>query len=219
MRMRDRYLKELEELHTDLKALGELVVVAITQAIDALVQQDIATAERIVAADRHIDAAQLAVEEHTLIVMATQQPIAGDLRRLVAAIGIASELERIGDYAKGIAKITIRNADLSAVTSLVDLPQMAQGAITMLRDVLDAFVQSDATVGQRLIDADDRVDELRRHIRADLTAAMQRDPAIVPQAVDLLFVAHNLERIADRTTNIAERLVFMVSGEVIELNP
>lgn len=219
MRMRDRYLKELEELHTDLKALGELVVVAITQAIDVLVQQDVATAELIVAADRHIDAAQLAVEEHTLIVMATQQPIAGDLRWLVAAIGIASELERIGDYAKGIAKITIRNADLSAVTSLVDLPQMAQGAITMLRDVLDAFVQSDATVGQRLIDADDRVDELRRHIRAELTAAMQRDPAIVPQAVDLLFVAHNLERIADRTTNIAERLVFMVSGEVIELNP
>jgi phosphate transport system protein len=219
MRMRDRYLKELEELHTDLKALGELVVVAITQAVDALVQQDVAAAELIVAADRHIDAAQLAVEEHTLIVMATQQPIAGDLRRLVAAIGIASELERIGDYAKGIAKITIRNADLSAVTSLVNLPQMAQGAITMLRDVLDAFVQSDATVGQRLSDADDRVDELRRRIRADLIAAMQRDPAIVPQAVDLLFVAHNLERIADRTTNIAERLVFMVSGEVIELNP
>ncbi|MFL5802461.1 MAG: phosphate signaling complex protein PhoU [Roseiflexaceae bacterium] len=219
MRMRDRYLKELEELHTDLKALGELVVVAITQAVDALVQQDVAAAELIVAADRHIDAAQLVVEEHTLIVMATQQPIAGDLRRLVAAIGIASELERIGDYAKSIAKITIRNADLSAVTSLVDLPQMAQGAITMLRDVLDAFVQSDATVGQRLSDADDRVDELRRHIRADLTAAMQRDPAIVPQAVDLLFVAHHLERIADRTTNIAERLVFMVSGEVIELNP
>jgi phosphate transport system protein len=89
----------------------------------------------------------------------------------------------------------------------------------MLRDVLDAFVQGDATVGQRLSGADDSVDEQRRRIRADLTAAMQRDPSIVPQAVDLLFMAHNLERIAYRTTNIAERIVFMVSGEVIELNP
>src|SRR5690606_9094273 len=146
-------------------------------------------------------------------------PIAGDLRRLVAVISIASELERIGDYAKGVAKITIRNTNLSAVTSLVNLPQMAQGAVAMLRDVLDAFVKGDSSVGQRLINADDIVDELRRKIRADLTAAMQRDSSIVPQAIDLLFMAHNLERIADRTTNIAERIVFMVSGEVIELNP
>jgi phosphate transport system protein len=219
MRLRDRYLKELDDLHSDLKALGELVITAITQAVDALVAQDIAVAKQVIAEDQRIDEAQRAIEEQALIVLATQQPIAGDLRRLVAAIGIASELERIGDYAKGVAKITIRNADLSAVTSLVNLPQMAQGAISMLRDVLDAFVKGDASVGQRLSGADDLVDDLRRSIRADLTAAMQRDSAIVPQAVDLLFMAHNLERIADRTTNIAERIVFMVSGEVIELNP
>jgi|HigsolmetaAR201D_1030396.scaffolds.fasta_scaffold11309_1 phosphate transport system protein len=219
MRLRDRYLKELDGLHKDLIALGELVIVAIEKAVAALVAQDVEKAKEVLAEDRLIDERQVAIEEQALVVLATQQPIAGDLRRLVAVISIASELERIGDYAKGVAKITIRNTNLSAVTSLVNLPQMAQGAVAMLRDVLDAFVKGDSSVGQRLINADDIVDELRRKIRADLTAAMQRDSSIVPQAIDLLFMAHNLERIADRTTNIAERIVFMVSGEVIELNP
>ena len=219
MRLRERYLQELAALHADLKSLGELVITAITRSVDALIQQATSTAEQVVADDQRIDQAESALEEQVLIVMATQQPIAGDLRRLVAAIEIASELERIGDYAKGIAKVIIRNADLSQVTPPGDLTEMAQQAIAMLREVLDAYVREDATVGQRLAAADDRVDELRKHIRAQLIEVMQRDPAAVSAAVDLLFVTHHLERIADRTTNIAERIVFIISGEMIELNP
>jgi phosphate transport system protein len=219
MRLRARYLQELEALHADIKALGELVIAAIIRSVDALVQQTTDAAEQVIADDQRIDRAQGALEEQALVVMATQQPIAGDLRRLVAAIEIASELERIGDYAKGIAKITIRNAGLSEVTPSNDLPEMAHQAIAMLGDVLDAYVQEDATVGQRLAEADDRVDELRKHIKSELIDLMQRNPATVPRAVDLLFVTHYLERIADRTTNIAERIVFIISGEMIELNP
>ena len=219
MRLRERYLQELAALHADLKSLGELVIAAITRSVEALVQQAAGTAEQVVADDLQIDQAENALGEQVLVVMATQQPIAGDLRRLVAAIEIASELERIGDYAKGIAKVIIRNSGLSQVTPPADLSEMAQQAIAMLREVLDAYVREDAAVGQRLAVADDRVDELRKRIRAELIELMQRDPAAVPAAVDLLFVTHYLERIADRTTNIAERIVFIISGEMIELNP
>src|SRR5262245_47482273 len=147
MPLREHYLQELAMLHADLKALGELVIAAITCSVDALVQQATGAAEQVVAADQHIDQAQAALEERVLIVMATQQPIAGDLRQLVAAIEIASELERIGDYAKGIAKLTIRNAGPAGVTPPGNLSEMAQQAIAMLRDVIDAYVQEDATVG------------------------------------------------------------------------
>jgi phosphate transport system protein len=219
MPLRERYLQDLAALHADLKALGELVTAAITRSVDALVQRDTSAAEQVVADDQRIDQAQSALEERALILMATQQPIAGDLRRLVAAIEIASELERIGDYAKGIAKIAIRETMLSKLQPPDDLTEMAQQAIAMLGAVLDGYVREDAAVGQRLAADDDRVDELRKRIRAELIDLMQRDPAAVPRAVDLLFVTHYLERIADRTTNIAERIVFIISGEMIELNP
>jgi phosphate transport system protein len=219
MRLRERYLQDLAALHADLKALGELVTAAITRSVDTLVQQDTGAAEQVIADDQRIDQAQSALEEQALILMATQQPIAGDLRRLVAAIEIASELERIGDYAKGIAKIIFRETQPAKLQPPGDLAEMAQQAIAMLGNVLEAYVREDASVGQRLAADDDRVDELRKHIRAELIDLMQRDPAAVPGAVDLLFVSHYLERIADRTTNIAERNVFIISGEMIELNP
>jgi phosphate transport system protein len=219
MRLRERYQQELAALHTELRALGEMVVTAITRAVDALVRHDGALAQQVIAADAAIDKAQAALEEQVLVVMATQQPIAGDLRRLVAAIEIASELERIGDYAKGIAKIVGREAAPAKLMPTEQLPQMAQHAIAMLNEVLEAYVGEDAAVGQRLAEADDQVDALRRNSQADLIEAMQRDPAVVPQAVSQLFIVHNIERIADRATNIAERIVFMVSGENIELNP
>jgi phosphate transport system protein len=219
MRPREHYLQQLEELHTELRALGQLVIVSITQALDALRQQELEAARQIVADDRRIDEAQYALEEHALVIMATQQPMAGDLRRLVAAIEIASELERIGDYAKSIAKITIRNADQPLVKPLVDIPQMAELAINMLGKALDAFVSQDAAAARRLAEADDRVDELSKLVQAELLEVIQHDPSTAARAVDLLFASHNLERIADRTTNIAERIIFMVSGDVVELNP
>jgi len=124
MRPREHYVQQLEALHTEIRALGQMVIVSITRAIDALRRQDIEAARRIRADDERIDQAQAALEEHALTIMATQQPMAGDLREIVAAIEIASELERIGDYSKGIAKITIRNAEQPLVKPLVDLPRV-----------------------------------------------------------------------------------------------
>jgi phosphate transport system protein len=219
MRPREHYVQQLEGLHTELRALGQLAIVSITRAINALRQQDVDAARKIVADDQRIDQAEASLEERALAVMATQQPMAGDLRRLVAAIEVASELERIGDYAKGIAKITIRNASQPLVKPLVDIPEMAELAINMLGSALDAYENMDADAAKHLADADDHVDELSKRVQADLLDVIQQDPTTAARAVDLLFVAHNLERIADRTTNIAERVIFMVKGDVVELNP
>jgi phosphate transport system protein len=218
MRPREHYIQQLEALHTEIRALGQVVIVSITRAIDVLRRQDVEAAQRIRADDERIDQAQAALEEHALTVMATQQPMAGDLREIIAAIEIASELERIGDYAKGIAKITIRNADQPLVSPLVDIPQMAEQAINMLGTALDAYVNRDPEAARDLAGLDDQVDALSGHLRAELLALIQRDPTTAARAVDLMFVAHNLERIADRTTNIAERVIFMVKGDIVELN-
>jgi phosphate transport system protein len=218
MRPREHYIQQLEALHTEIRALGQVVIVSITRAIDVLRRQDVEAAQRIRADDERIDQAQAALEEHALMVMATQQPMAGDLREIIAAIEIASELERIGDYAKGVAKITIRNADQPLVSPLVDIPQMAEQAINMLGTALDAYVNRDPEAARQLAGLDDQVDELSGHLRAELLALIERDPSTAARAVDLMFVAHNLERIADRTTNIAERVIFMVKGDIVELN-
>jgi phosphate transport system protein len=219
MRPREHYLQQLEALHTELRALGQVVTVAITQAIAALTQQDVEAAGRVVADDQRIDKAQYALEERVLGVMATQQPTAGDLRRLVATIEIASELERIGDYAKGIAKITIRSTQQPLVTPFMNIPRMAEQAIAMLGTVLDAFVREDVEAARQLAEAEDEVDLLSKRVQFELVDLMQRDSKSVAQAADLLVVVHNLERIADRTTNIAERVIFMIKGEIVELNP
>ena len=218
MRPRGHYVQQLEQLHTELRALGQMVIVSITKAIAALRQQDVEAARQIIDEDDRIDQAQSRLVEHSLVVMATQQPMARDLRRLVAAIEIASELERIGDYSKGIAKITVRNAGHPVMKPLMDIPAIAEQGINMLGNALDAYVNEDADAARRLSNADDTVDDLVSKVRADLIEVIQNDPSTTARAVDLLFVAHNLERIADRTTNIAERVIFIDSGDIVELN-
>ncbi|MBS1967552.1 MAG: phosphate signaling complex protein PhoU [Chloroflexi bacterium SZAS-1] len=219
MRPREHYVQQLEGLHTELRALGQMVIVSITRAIGALRQQDVTAAKQVIEEDNRIDQAQYRLEEHALVVMATQQPMARDLRRIVAAIEIASELERIGDYAKGIAKITVRQGDTPLAKPLMDIPQMAEQAITMLGSALDAYVNEDADAARRLSNADDTVDDLVSRMRAGLIELIQSDPSTTARSVDLLFVTHNLERIADRTTNIAERVIFIASGDIVDLNP
>jgi len=219
MQPREHFMHQLETIHNELRSLGELVAAAIARAVDALMEQDIAAARSIVADDQHIDRAQYALEEHAVAVIATQQPVAGDLRRLIAAIAIASELERIADYAKGIAKLTIRDAERPWVPVPDGLTQMAEQARAMLDSALAAFIQQDAAAAWRLSEADDRVDALSKRVAAELSDLLRHRPASTERVADLLFVAHNLERMADRTTNIAERVVYMVSGDVVELNP
>jgi phosphate transport system protein len=195
-----------------------MVMAAVAQALDALEQEDAEAARRVAADDRRIDQAQYALEEHAVAIIATQQPVASDLRLLIAAIQAASELERIGDYAKGIAKIVIRDAGQPFVDIPIALSRMAEQALAMLDNALDAFFRQDATAAWQLEAADNRVDELMQAVQTKLLAGMQRDPTATYRAVDLLIVAHNLERIADRTTNIAERVIYLVRGLTVELN-
>jgi phosphate transport system protein len=216
---REHYMQQLEALHAELRALGQLVVAAIGWSLDALNRQDAAVARRIVDDDRDIDHAQYTLEEHAIAVIATQQPVAGDLRQLIATIETAAELERIADYAKSIAKIVLRSADQPPIEPPVGMAQMAERALAMLNQALEAFIRQDSKTAQQLGAADDQVDALHKQMRAEIIDRLQREPPSVERLTDLLTVTHNLERIADRTTNIAERVVFMVSGAMVELNP
>jgi phosphate transport system protein len=219
MHPREHFTQQLDALHAELRSLGQLVVAAITWSLDALNRQDVAVAQRIVAADRDIDRAQYTLEDHAIGVIATQQPVAGDLRQLIATIETAGELERIADYAKSIARIVIRDAGQAPLGPPAGMAQMAERALAMLNDALEAFIRQDGDAAQRLGAADDRVDALRKEVRAELIERLEREPTNAARLADLLAVTHSLERIADRTTNIAERVVFMVSGAQVELNP
>jgi phosphate transport system protein len=216
---REHYTQQLEALHAELRALGQLVVAAITWSLGAFDRQDIPVAQRVVTGDRDIDHAQYTLEEHVITVIATQQPVAGDLRLLIATIQIASELERIADYAKGIAKIVIGDMEQPPLDPPAGMAEMARQALSMLNEALESFIRQDAAAARQLGTADDQVDALQKQVRAELLDRLQREPASAGQLADLLSVTHTLERIADRTTNIAERVIFMVSGTQVELNP
>ena len=210
--------QQLQRLQEQLLQLASMVEAAIRHAIEALQQQDVTLARQIIAADDLIDATQYALEEQALTLIATQQPLASDLRTISAVISIASELERMGDYAEGIAEITIRGAHAPWLKPLVDIPRMATLAQQMLHQALDAFVRKDVKAAQGLAAADRQVDQLTTQVQQELLHYMLRDPTVVERALHLIYVAHNLERIADRATNIGERVIFMVSGQMVDLN-
>jgi len=211
--------EQLNSLQKDLLAMGDLVDRAIERSIQALANRDLALAERIIQEDEAINQAQRDLDEKCLVLLATQQPLASDLRAIIAVSNIATELERIGDYAKGIAKITIMMGDQPLLKPLIDVPRMAEKGRQLLRQQLEAFVNRDAEAARRLAAEDDVVDGLYDQVYRELMFFMMQDPKTIGRATHLLWVAHNLERIADRTTNIGERVVFLVTGQVEELNP
>lgn len=215
---REHYDQQLRGLQDDLLRLASLVESSVARSIIALQHQDIDEARRVIAEDDLIDQRQYAIEDQALLLIARQAPMAADLRMISAVISIASELERIGDYAEGIAKITIRGAGEPLLKPLGNLPRLAEKALLMLREAIDAFVNRDADAARRLSSADNEVDQLTTQVQNELLSHMLRDPKVVERALHLIFVAHNLERVADRTTNIAERLVFLVTGELVDLN-
>jgi phosphate transport system protein len=216
--VRQHYDHQLRGLQDELLRLASLVESAIARAITALRQQDIDEARRVIAEDDQIDRRQYSIEDMALLLIARQAPIAADLRLISAIISIASELERIGDYAEGIAKITIRGANESPLRLPVTVPQMADKALLMLREAIDAFVNRDLETARRLASADTEVDQLTTRVQNELLQEMLGNPGSVERALQLIFVAHNLERVADRSTNIAERLIFLVTGEIVDLN-
>jgi phosphate transport system protein len=209
---------EIDRIQGDLLVLGSQVETALLAAVEALRRRDLGASQDIVMGDQKINERRFAIEADCLAVIATQQPAAGDLRTLAAVLEIATELERIGDYAKGIARISLLIGDQPLLKPLVDIPEMANRACDMLRRALDAFVRRDVELARAIPREDDAVDALYNRVYHDLLERIMADPRQTDRATHLLWVAHNLERAADRVTNICERTVFTVTGEMMEMD-
>ncbi len=218
MRARVHFDEDLSTLTGDVQHLGTMVVQAVHEAFRALCERDIDRAKQVIDNDRHINQAERDIEAQALRLIATQQPVASDMRRLVVAIEIAGELERIADYAKGIARMALRDAPITYPALPADMERMAHLAIAMLQKALDAFIARDSDAAEMLAADDDVVDALYDRVEATLTDQMiESDTA--PWVAGLLFAAHYLERVADRATNIGERVVYLVQARMVELNP
>jgi len=215
---RAAYDREFAEIQADILRIGERVSQAIGDAVTSLQKRDPILAREIIAGDAAINALRFKVEEACLALIATQQPAARDLRSVLAAMIIVVEIERMGDHASGIAKTVIRMGDEPLLKPLVDIPRMAHMAREMLHDSLKAFMDYDAEKARRIADRDEEMDHLYRAIFDELLAIMAREPSSVQRGTYLLWCAHNLERIGDRVTNIAERVVFVTTGLMKELN-
>ena len=209
---------QLRELVESLLAMGQMVAETVDRSIQALAQQDVELARQIIQFDEQINATQHEIDEKCLVLIATQQPMASDLRAILAVSNIAAELERIGDYTEGIARLVLKLAGQPLIKPLIDIPRMAEEGRRMLKASLEAFAQRDVEKAKQIGEADDLVDALYNQVFRELLTFMMADPRTITQATYLIWVAHNLERIADRTTNIAERVVFLNSGEIVDLN-
>ena len=199
-------------------ALAGMVEAAIERGVRALRERDIELAQQIIADDLLLNRTRYDIEEHCLEIMATQQPLAGDLRTIVAVLHIIVDLERMGDHAEGIAKIALMLGDEPPLKPYIDIPRMADIATRMLMSSVEAFKNRDAELARRICDQDDEVDALYDQVYRELVTYMVHDPKTIERATHLTWVAHNLERIADRVTNICERVVYLVEGRIEELN-
>jgi len=217
METRTAFHKRLREIQDDILAMGSMVSKAILRSIEALKNRDLDLAHQIIADDKKINGKRFEIEEKCVELIATQQPMASDLRIILAVLNIISEAERIGDYAEGIAKIAIMIGDEPPLKPLIDIPRMAEKTVDMLRRSLDAFVSRDAEAAKKISTEDDMVDQLYDQVFRELLTFMVEDPKTITRATRLIWVAHNLERSADRVTNICERVVFVVTGKMEEI--
>ena len=216
--MRSNFHKELERLQDDVLVLGGMVERAILRAVNALRERDTAAAYVIESEDVLINRKRFDIEEATLLLMATQQPMASDLRRLAAIVHIVTDLERMGDYAAGIARICVQIGDEPLIKPLIDIPRMAEVTASMLRRALDALIERDVAAAEQIAHQDDEVDALYQQVYRELLMLMLANPRCIDQATHLLWVAHNLERVGDRVQNICERVVFVVTGKMHEFS-
>jgi phosphate transport system protein len=215
--MRKTFEMEIQQLKDELLLMGSMVEQQVLEAVEALKKRDIEASHRIFAADSKINSKRFGIEEDVMILIATQQPMAHDLRLLASILEVSAELERMGDYAKGIATINIRIGDEALLKPLIDIPRMAEKASNMLHRALTAFINEDVEVARAIPAEDDEVDGLYKQVYRELMTFIIADPKEIDRANYLLWTAHNLERFADRVTNICERTVFIVTGENKEL--
>jgi phosphate transport system protein len=215
--LRKTFEIEIQQIKDDVLMLGSMVEQSLLDSVEALKKRDIKASEKISQFDGEINKKRFEIETQLMILIATQQPMAHDLRLLASSMEIISELERMGDYAKGIAKINIRMGDQPLLKPLIDIPRMAQKGADMLHRSLTAFVNEDLETARLLPVEDDEVDALYNQIYRELITFIIQDPKTIERANWLLWVAHNLERFADRVTNICERTVFIATGEMTEI--
>ena len=209
---------QLSKLQDDLLLLASMVDKAIDRAVESLKRRDHTASERVIRDDLAINEKRFEIEERALMLIATQQPMAGDLRVIASVIHIVTDLERMGDHAEGIAKINLLHGDQPLLKPLIDVPRMADLCRDMLRRSMDAFIARDAEAAKLIAAEDDQVDQLYDQVYHELVMFMVSDPKTIERATWLLWTAHNLERIADRVTNICERVVFLVTGRMEEMN-
>jgi phosphate transport system protein len=214
---RERFEYELQKLQASVLELGHTAEKAVLDSVEALRVQDLDKAQELIANDRFINETRFALENEVITLMATQQPMAGDLRILAGVLELVTEMERIADYAKGIAIIAVMNGKEPLIKPLVDIPRMAAKAADMLDRALDAFARRDVELARAIPKEDTVVDALYDKIYRECVAYITQNPKNIDQATRLTWVAHNLERVADRVGNICERVVFSVTGKLEEL--
>lgn len=215
--IRKTFEHELQQIKDDVLLLGSMVEKAILESVETLKKRDIKGAEKIIDEDREINKKRFNIEKQLMILIATQQPMAHDLRLLASSLEIISELERMGDYAKGIANINIRMGEQPLLKPLIDIPRMAKIGTDMLHRSLTAFANEDVETSRAIPLQDDEVDALYNQVYRELMLLIIQDPKSIERANWLLWVAHNLERVADRVTNICERTIFIATGEYKEI--
>ncbi|MDP1715610.1 MAG: phosphate signaling complex protein PhoU [Anaerolineales bacterium] len=215
--IRKTFESEIQQVKDEVLLLGSMVEHAIIGSVEALKKRDIKASEKIMAEDNEINKKRFAIENQLMILIATQQPMAHDLRLLASCMEIISELERMGDYAKGIANINLRMGEEPLLKPLIDIPRMAQKGADMLHRALSAFINEDVEAAKGIPVEDDEVDALYNQVYRELMTFIIQDPKSIERANWLLWVAHNLERVADRVTNICERTVFIATGEFSEI--
>ena len=215
---REAFERELQRLEDEVLVMSSLVEEAIIKSVDVLKRRDLVGARRVIDNDLVINRKRFDIEADCMVAIATQQPMASDLRILAAMLHIITELERIGDYAKGVARISLMIGEKPLLKPLIDIPRMALQASSMLHQSLQAFVKRDVELAHAIPSQDEEIDGLYNQVYRELMTYVLSDPRHIEQVNYLLWVAHNLERGADRVTNICERVIFAVTGELVELN-
>lgn len=213
---REQYMRSLSHLRDQVVELSSMVDKAIARSTEALKNQDVGLAQQVVTADLGINDLRWSLEDEALAMIAMQAPMAGDLRQIAAGLHIISELERMGDHAAGNAKIVLATANEPPLKPLVDIPRMSAVARSMLASAIDAFIKADVDLARKTMAVDDEIDQLYNQVYRELLTFMMEDPQTINRATHLLWAAHNLERIGDRTENICEFVVYAVTGNIAE---
>ncbi|MBI5308811.1 MAG: phosphate signaling complex protein PhoU [Planctomycetes bacterium] len=215
---REAYHRALNNLQDGVLEMGDMVAIAIKESVESLRLRNTETSKKVIKNDALINKKRFDIEEKCIFLIATQQPMAVDLRTLASILSMVTDLERMGDHAEGIAKINLMMCEGPPVKPLIDIPKMAEIALSMLKRCLKAFIDRDVETAKAVCNTDDEVDIIHDRIYKELLMMMIENPKIIHEATYLTWVSHNLERIADRVTNIAERVVYMVTGKMEEMN-